>query len=55
MQTSLSFWATAALGVAFAVSSFVLTTAHAEQKVGVAAAVKPEATSQPPGGGASTL
>jgi hypothetical protein len=35
--------------------SFALGSAHAADKVGVAAAVKPEATSQPPGGDASIL
>jgi FecR-like protein len=45
-----------ASSAAVLISSFIAgTPALAEQKVGVAAAVKPEATSQPPGGDASTL
>ncbi len=55
MRTSLSFWATAAFGAAVVVCPLAVGTAQAEQKVGVAAAVKPDATSQPPGGGSSTL
>jgi hypothetical protein len=55
MRTLLSFWATAALCAAAFILPFALTAAYAEQKVGVAAAVKPEATSQPPGGEATTL
>ena len=55
MRTFLSFWATAAVCAAAFIAPFALTPANAEQKVGVAAAVKPEATSQPPGGEATTL
>ncbi len=39
----------------FSPGPLVVSAAQAEQKVGVAAAVKPDATSQPPGGGSSTL
>jgi hypothetical protein len=55
MRTFLSFWATAALGAAVLIVPFALISAEAGQKVGVAAAVKPEATSQPPGGSTTTL
>ena len=55
MRTSLTFWAKAALGAAGLIGVFVVSPVQAGQKVGVAAAVKPEATSQPPGGDASIL
>jgi hypothetical protein len=55
MRTSLSLWAVAVLGAAVAIPLFALSAARADPKVGVAAAVKPEATSQPPGGETSTL
>ena len=54
MRIFLTFWAAAALGVAVFIAPFAILSAHAD-KVGVAAAVKPEATSQPPGGEATTL
>jgi hypothetical protein len=43
------------LGAALALSLFALQPASSAERVGVAAAVKPEATSQPPGGDTSTL
>jgi hypothetical protein len=55
MRTSLRFWTAAALGSAVIVGSFTFGPAQAGQKVGVAAAVKPDATRQPPGGDTSTL
>lgn len=55
MRTALNFWATAVLGAAVVASPFILNSAQAGQKIGVAAAVKPDATSQPPGGSSSTL
>lgn len=55
MRTSLTFSATVALGAAVLISPFVVSAGQAGQKVGVAAAVKPEATSQPPGDSSSTL
>jgi hypothetical protein len=51
MRKSLILWA----GAVLLASVFGGSAALAEQKVGVAAAVKPEATSHPPGGDASTL
>ena len=60
MRKSLISWAGASLAALplasfFTVVALTGSTALADQKVGVAAAVKPEATSQPPGGDASTL
>jgi hypothetical protein len=55
MQTKLRFCAAVALGAAVLTRPLVVSAAQAEQKVGVAAAVKPDATSQPPGGDSSTL
>ncbi len=55
MRTSLKFCATAALGSAIVINASIYGVADAGQKVGVAAAVKPDATSQPPGGESSTL
>ena len=55
MRTSLRFCATAALGSAIMLNASIFGVADAGQKVGVAAAVKPDATSQPPGGESSTL
>jgi FecR-like protein len=60
MRKSLMSWAGASLAALplaslFTVAALSGSTALADQKVGVAAAVKPEATSQPPGGDASTL
>ena len=55
MRKSLMFWATAALGASVLICPFALGSAQAAEKVGVAAAVKPDATSQPPGGAATTL
>src|SRR4030042_872016 len=55
MRTSLTFWAGASLAAGLLTSLFSLTVAQAAEKVGVAAAVKPDATSQPPGGAATTL
>ncbi len=55
MRTSLVFWATASLGAAVFICPLALGSALAAEKVGVAAAVKPEATSQPPGGETTTL
>ena len=55
MRTSLMFWATASLGAAVFICPFALGSALAADKVGVAAAVKPDATSQPPGGETTTL
>jgi hypothetical protein len=43
------------LGGALLLSLFALQPASSAERVGVAAAVKPEATSQPPGGDTSTL
>ncbi len=43
------------LGSAVLAGAFTIGSALAGQKVGVAAAVKPDATSQPPGGAANTL
>jgi hypothetical protein len=55
MRKSLILW-TGASSAAVLISSFItVTPALAGQKVGVAAAVKPEATSQAPGGDASML
>jgi hypothetical protein len=51
----MTFWAGASLAVGLLTSLFSLTVAQAAEKVGVAAAVKPDATSQPPGGAATTL
>jgi hypothetical protein len=55
MRTSLTFWAGASFAAGLLTSLFSLTGAQAAEKVGVAAAVKPDATSQPPGGAATTL
>ena len=55
MRKSLILWAGASSAAVLFTSIVTLSAALAEQKVGVAAAVKPEATSQPPGGDASTL
>jgi hypothetical protein len=55
MRKSLISWAGASSAAVLFASVFGGSAALAEQKVGVAAAVKPEATSQPPGGDASTL
>lgn len=55
MPTSLTFWAKAALCATGLIGVFVVSPVQAGQKVGVAAAVKPEATSQPPGGDSSIL
>lgn len=54
MRTFPPFPAVAALGAAVLVAPFAVPSAQAE-KVGVAAAVKPEATSRPPGGEVATL
>jgi FecR protein len=54
MPISLTSWAGAVLA-AVVLSPFLSTNSHAADKVGVAAAVKPDATSQPPGGDTSTL
>jgi hypothetical protein len=48
MPTTSTTWAAAALGAAI-IALPAFSTAQADQKVGVAAAVKPEATSQQPG------
>ena len=53
MRTFLTSWAGAASAAVLLTSSLSLPALA--DKVGVAAAVKPEATSQPPGGDASTL
>jgi hypothetical protein len=57
MRIFLTFWAAAALGVAVFIApfAFLSLSAQAADKVGVAAAVKPEATSQKPGGATATL
>ena len=55
MRKSLILWAGAPSAAVLIASVVAGNAALAEQKVGVAAAVKPEATSQPPGGDASTL
>lgn len=55
MRKSLIFWAGASSAAVLFTCVIAGTATLAEQKVGVAAAVKPEATSQPPGGDASTL
>jgi hypothetical protein len=55
MRKSLILWAGASSAAVLFASIFGGSAALAEQKVGVAAAVKPEATSRPPGGDASTL
>jgi hypothetical protein len=48
MQTSLRLCATAAIGSAIVLTASLFGVADAGQKVGVAAAVKLDATSQPP-------
>ena len=60
MRTSLTSWAGASLAAVLITSFLTLdaltgSAALAADKVGVAAAVKPEATSQPPGGETTTL
>ena len=54
MRTSLNSWADACFAAAL-LTSFLTFSASAADKVGVAAAVKPDATSQPPGGETTTL
>ena len=60
MQKIVASWNYGPTAVASALAALLLSlltvqSAEAADKVGVAAAVKPEATSQPPGGDASTL
>ena len=55
MRTSLTSWAGAAFAAALLTAPLGLSTALGAERVGVAAAVKPEATSQPPGGATTTL
>ena len=55
MRTSFMLRAGTSSAAALFFSLLTLGATYAADKVGVAAAVKPEATSQPPGGGTTTL
>ena len=55
MPNSAPSWAWLSLAGAVFLSTFTIQSALAGGRVGVAAAVNPDATSQPPGGETTTL